>query len=498
MSGSSTSMRDPARPRTCGPGRTLIVFYFIMTIAALARSIFEIVVHFQVAPVAYLLSLLSGIVYLVATIALITPGRRAFRIALRRDHDRARRGAGDRHAASVIDFGLFPFSGDRSTVWAYYGLEYLLIPLALPDARPAVPAQPAAGVRRGGGLSTMRVFHGVGEVPAGLRAVRGHDRQVRRAAPGPSRGDRRPAGRRRRRARAHRGDLRPQPARAAAAREPARRRSSAPARSSSCSSRPGSPRCSCSRSTRRAPPRSPRRSSDEVLVDALHVRRLLVGDDFRFGRGGRGDIALLTRMGPEHGFAVEVQQQIETAARRVSSTWIRELLAAGAIEEAASLLGRPPAVRGVVVHGAHRGRELGYPTANLAQESDGMIPADGVYAGRLVDGSDERRLPGRDLGRQQPDVRGRAAEAGRGVRARPHARPLRPRRRRGLHAPHPRADRLRGDRAADRADGRRRRAASAPSSADPTRIAPFRSSCATRRVRRIGGGVSSDSSGTTR
>jgi riboflavin kinase/FMN adenylyltransferase len=69
----------------------------------------------------------------------------------------------------------------------------------------------------------------------------------------------------------------------------------------------------------------------------------------------------------------------------VSSTWIRELLAAGAIEEAAALLGRPPAVRGVVVHGAHRGRRLGYPTANLAQESDGMIPADGVYAGRLID-----------------------------------------------------------------------------------------------------------------
>ena len=131
----------------------------------------------------------------------------------------------------------------------------------------------------------------------------------------------------------------------------------------------------------------------EVLVDALHVRRLLVGDDFRFGRGGRDDTALLIRMGSELGFEVEVQQQIETAARRVSSTWIRELLSAGAIEEAANLLGRPPAVRGVVVHGAHRGRELGYPTANLAQESDGMIPADGVYAGRLLDGEDGADYP---------------------------------------------------------------------------------------------------------
>lgn len=123
----------------------------------------------------------------------------------------------------------------------------------------------------------------------------------------------------------------------------------------------------------------------DVLVGPLGTRVLLVGDDFRFGRGGRGDVALLRRMGEELGFAVRVHDAVRSTTRRLSSTWIRELLSAGAIEEAASLLGRAPAVRGVVVHGAHRGRELGYPTANLAQESDGMIPADGVYAGRLID-----------------------------------------------------------------------------------------------------------------
>ncbi len=120
-----------ARPRTSGPGRTLIVFYFIMTIAALARSLFEIGSHFSVAPLAYLLSLFSGLVYLVATISLIRPGRRAFVVA----------GVAITTelvgvllvgTASVIDLSLFPFAGDRSTVWAYYGLEYLLIPLALP------------------------------------------------------------------------------------------------------------------------------------------------------------------------------------------------------------------------------------------------------------------------------------------------------------------------------------------------------------------------------
>lgn len=125
----------------------------------------------------------------------------------------------------------------------------------------------------------------------------------------------------------------------------------------------------------------------DVLTGALGMRRLLVGDDFRFGARGRGDVAMLRRLGAQQGFDVVVQSQVMEADRRVSSTWIRELLGAGAIEEAAELLGRAPSVRGTVVHGAHRGRELGYPTANLAQESDGMVPADGVYAGRLVDHS---------------------------------------------------------------------------------------------------------------
>jgi len=121
----------PARPKTSGAGRTLIVFYFIMTIAALARSIFEIVSHFDVAPLAYVLSLFSGVVYLIATIALITPGRPAFRIAQVAITIELI-GVLVVGTLSVVDLALFPFEGDRSTVWAYYGLEYLLIPLALP------------------------------------------------------------------------------------------------------------------------------------------------------------------------------------------------------------------------------------------------------------------------------------------------------------------------------------------------------------------------------
>lgn len=124
-----------------------------------------------------------------------------------------------------------------------------------------------------------------------------------------------------------------------------------------------------------------------VLVDALAARSVLVGRDFRFGAGGAGDAALLVRMGADHGFRVEIVDDVRAvhADRRVSSTWIREALAAGDIATATRLLGRSPSVWGEVVHGLKRGRELGYPTANISSELEGFVPADGVYAGWLVD-----------------------------------------------------------------------------------------------------------------
>lgn len=123
-----------------------------------------------------------------------------------------------------------------------------------------------------------------------------------------------------------------------------------------------------------------------VLVSALRARRVLVGRDFRFGRGGAGDVGLLERLGHEHGFVVDVIEDVASTGegRRVSSTWIRELLADGDVARAAKLLGRLPAVTGEVVHGLRRGRELGFPTANLAPDAEGFVPADGVYAGWLV------------------------------------------------------------------------------------------------------------------
>lgn len=136
---------------------------------------------------------------------------------------------------------------------------------------------------------------------------------------------------------------------------------------------------------------------EHVLVGALGVRTVLVGRDFRFGRGGAGDPALLAELGREFGFEVDVVDDVRAieAGRRVSSTWIRELLTEGDVEAAAKLLGRAPSVWGEVVHGLKRGRELGFPTANLSSECEGFVPADGVYAGWLIDeGSADGLRPG--------------------------------------------------------------------------------------------------------
>ena len=128
---------------------------------------------------------------------------------------------------------------------------------------------------------------------------------------------------------------------------------------------------------------------DEVLVHGAEAAVVLVGPDFRFGARGAGDVARLQELSAEAGFEVVVTDQIADASgERISSTRVRQRLGAGDIPGAAALLGRLPRIRSVVVQGERRGRELGYPTANLAPAIEGYVPADGVYAAWLiVDGS---------------------------------------------------------------------------------------------------------------
>jgi riboflavin kinase/FMN adenylyltransferase len=132
---------------------------------------------------------------------------------------------------------------------------------------------------------------------------------------------------------------------------------------------------------------TPAQFVDRILVGALHARVVFVGDDFRFGVRGSGTVDTLRELGAERGLEVVSIDDVRLGGgRRASSTWIRELLEAGDVKRAGELLGREPAVRGIVVHGEQRGRELGFPTANLAPDSEGYVPADGVYAARVLVG----------------------------------------------------------------------------------------------------------------
>ena len=136
----------------------------------------------------------------------------------------------------------------------------------------------------------------------------------------------------------------------------------------------------------------------DTFVTGLQVEALVVGADTKgFGAGYTGDVDLIRELGAEHGFDVVVIED-QGDGERWSSSAVRTHLAAGEVAEATAILGRPHRVVGAVVHGFHRGRELGYPTANLAPDSLGLVPSDGVYAGWLTrldlpEGSDERRLP---------------------------------------------------------------------------------------------------------
>lgn len=120
----------------------------------------------------------------------------------------------------------------------------------------------------------------------------------------------------------------------------------------------------------------------ELLFSATEVVSVVVGENFRFGRGGAGDADTLAEAAMRHGATVVEEPLLVLEGAPVSSTRIRETLLEGDIESAVRWLGRLPEVEGVVVTGTGRGRDLGYPTANLAVDPTLLIPADGVYAGR--------------------------------------------------------------------------------------------------------------------
>ncbi len=125
----------------------------------------------------------------------------------------------------------------------------------------------------------------------------------------------------------------------------------------------------------------------QILVDGLKAKIVLVGEDFRFGHRGSGDVHLLRDLGQQLGFEVRVISSAEIDGQKISTSKIREYLDEGNVVAASEMLGRVHASVGMIEHGLKIGRSIGFPTANMARDCEGYLPLDGVYAGWLcVDG----------------------------------------------------------------------------------------------------------------
>ena len=157
---------------------------------------------------------------------------------------------------------------------------------------------------------------------------------------------------------------------------------------------------------------SPDQFIEDVLVGRFSAEHVVIGENFNFGFKAQGTPKYLTEVGPKYGFGVSIVKLHEDRGSTVSSSRIRNLIIDGQIERANELLTRNFYLKGPVVHGEKRGREIGYPTANIGLNSLATIPADGVYAGWLSVGED-RWAAAISIGTNPtfPGVRGRQVEA---------------------------------------------------------------------------------------
>jgi riboflavin kinase/FMN adenylyltransferase len=157
---------------------------------------------------------------------------------------------------------------------------------------------------------------------------------------------------------------------------------------------------------------SPDQFIEDILVGRFGAEHVVIGENFNFGHKAQGTPKYLAEVGPKYGFGVSIVKLQEDRGSTISSTRIRSLIIDGQIERANELLTRLFYLKGQVVHGEKRGREIGYPTANLGLNPLATIPADGVYAGWLSVGTN--RWPAAiSIGTNPtfPGVRGRQVEA---------------------------------------------------------------------------------------
>ena len=157
---------------------------------------------------------------------------------------------------------------------------------------------------------------------------------------------------------------------------------------------------------------SPDQFIEDVLLGRFKAEHVVIGENFNFGFKAQGSPKYLSEVGPKYGFGVSIVKLQEERGSTISSTRIRSLIIDGEIERANELLTRKFYLKGPVVHGEKRGREIGYPTANLGLSPLATIPADGVYAGWLSVGA-SRWAAAISIGTNPtfPGVRGRQVEA---------------------------------------------------------------------------------------
>jgi len=127
---------------------------------------------------------------------------------------------------------------------------------------------------------------------------------------------------------------------------------------------------------------TPRKFVEDILVKTIAIKELIVGYDFKFGQGGKGNTDLLRQLSTEYGFFFEVVEAITFNGEKIGSNRIRKLIMDGDTNKAESFLGRPYAIEGMVTHGDGRGKGLGFPTVNLKTDYE-LIPKDGVYVSKI-------------------------------------------------------------------------------------------------------------------
>ena len=157
---------------------------------------------------------------------------------------------------------------------------------------------------------------------------------------------------------------------------------------------------------------SPDQFIEDILIGRFSAEHVVIGENFNFGYKAQGTPKYLTEVGPKYGFGVSIVRLQEDRGSSISSSRIRNLIIDGQIERANELLTRNFYLKGPVIHGEKRGREIGYPTANIGLTPLATIPADGVYAGWLSVG-ENRWAAAISIGTNPtfPGVRGRQVEA---------------------------------------------------------------------------------------